>query len=104
MPGGGTLTLKVSKSHNWGYGNRLGVRVVIADTGSGIAPAQQNKLFEPFFTTKRDVGTGLGLWVSKSIVLKHEGSIQVRSSVRPGRSGTVFSVFLPESNPAWVAA
>ena len=104
MPRGGTLSLRVSKSHDWSDGTRLGVRVVIADTGSGIAPAQQSKLFEPFFTTKRDVGTGLGLWVSKSIVQKHEGFIQVRSSVRPGKSGTVFSVFLPESKPASVAA
>jgi PAS domain S-box-containing protein len=104
MPGGGRLTLKVSKSHDWGNGKRRGVRVVIADTGSGIAPAEQSKLFEPFFTTKRDVGTGLGLWVSKSIVQKHEGFIQVRSSIRPGKSGTVFSVFLPESRPAWSAA
>ena len=78
--------------------------MVIADTGSGIAPGQQSKLFEPFFTTKRDVGTGLGLWVSKSIVQKHEGSIKVRSSVRPEKSGTVFSVFLPESKPASAVA
>jgi len=104
MPRGGTLTLKVSKSHDWGNGNRRGVRVVVADTGSGIAPAQQSKLFEPFFTTKRDVGTGLGLWVSRSIVQKHEGFIRVRSNVRPGKSGTVFSVFSPESKPASVAA
>jgi signal transduction histidine kinase len=104
MPRGGTLTLKVSKSHDWGNGNRRGVRVVFADTGSGIAPEQRSKLFEPFFTTKRDVGTGLGLWVSKNIVQNHEGSIQLRSSVRPGKSGTVFSVFLPESKPASVAA
>ncbi len=104
MPRGGTLTLKVSKSHDWGNGSRRGVRVVIADTGSGIAPAQQSKLFEPFFTTKRDVGTGRGLWVSKSIVQKHEGSIHVRSSIRKGKSGTVFSVFLPESKPASIVA
>jgi PAS domain S-box-containing protein len=104
MPEGGTLILKVSKSHAWGNGNRFGVRVVIADTGTGISPAQQRKLFEPFFTTKRDVGTGLGLWVSKSIVEKHEGSIQVRSSVRSGQSGTVFSIFLPASAPTLVAA
>ena len=50
------------------------------------------------------VRTGLGLWVSKSIVQKHDGFIQVRSSVRPGQSGTVFSVFLPESEPTSVAA
>ena len=53
------------------------------------------RLFEPFFTTKEDVGTGLGLWVCKSIVDKHHGSIRVKSSTEPGRSWTVFSVFLP---------
>jgi len=53
-------------------------------------------LFEPFFTTKGERGTGLGLWVSSGIVQKHGGSIRVRSSTRAGRSGTCFSVFLPQ--------
>jgi signal transduction histidine kinase len=72
-----------------------GVRITIADSGRGIPAANKSKLFEPFFTTKNDVGTGLGLWVCKNIVQKHHGSIRVRSNTSPGRSWTVFSVFLP---------
>jgi signal transduction histidine kinase len=75
---------------------RPGGKIIIADTGSGISPAHRKKLFEPFYTTKQDVGTGLGLWVSREIVQKHGGNITVRSWVASGRSGTVFSIFLPE--------
>jgi signal transduction histidine kinase len=53
------------------------------------------RVFEPFYTTKGDTGTGLGLWLSEGIVRKHGGLIRVRSCTHPGRSGTVFSVFLP---------
>ena len=60
---------------------RAGVRLTVCDNGPGIAPEVRKKLFEPFFTTKRDVGTGLGLWVSLNILRKHDGSIRLRSSV-----------------------
>jgi signal transduction histidine kinase len=73
----------------------FGARITIADSGRGIPAEVRQRLFEPFFTTKEDVGTGLGLWVCKSIVDKHHGSIRVKSSTEPGRSWTVFSVFLP---------
>jgi signal transduction histidine kinase len=72
-----------------------GTRITIADSGRGIPSSVRSKLFEPFFTTKKDVGTGLGLWVCTNIVQRHHGSIRVKSSSTPGRSGTVFSVFLP---------
>ena len=72
-----------------------GIRITIADSGSGISPSVRSKLFEPFFTTKQDVGTGLGLWVCTNIVKRHSGSIRVKSSTTPGRSWTVFCVFLP---------
>jgi PAS domain S-box-containing protein len=72
-----------------------GIRITIADSGRGIPPSARSKLFEPFFTTKKDVGTGLGLWVCTNIVQRHHGSIRVKSSATPGRSWTVFSVFLP---------
>jgi PAS domain S-box-containing protein len=72
-----------------------GIRITIADSGRGIPPANKSKLFEPFFTTKKDIGTGLGLWVCTNIVQKHHGSIRVKSNTSPGRSWTVFSVFLP---------
>ena len=72
-----------------------GVRVVVADTGSGIGPENRNRIFEPFFTTKKDTGTGLGLWVSRELIEKHGGHLGVRSSVGGRRTGTVFSLFLP---------
>jgi PAS domain S-box-containing protein len=72
-----------------------GVRVSILDNGPGIDPAHRSQLFQAFHTTKGEKGTGIGLWVSKNIVNAHGGTIRVRSSVRPGRSFTCFSVFLP---------
>jgi len=74
---------------------RSGVRISVADRGSGIPPSLRSQLFQPFFTTKKEVGTGLGLWICKSIVENHHGSIRFRSRTAPGSSGTVFSVFLP---------
>jgi len=71
------------------------VRVTVADNGSGIADHLKMKIWEPFFTTKEDVGTGLGLWVTQTIVERYGGSIRFRSSARQGQSGTVFSVVLP---------
>jgi signal transduction histidine kinase len=53
-------------------------------------------VFQPFFTTKRDVGTGLGLWVTKAMIDRHGGSIRFRSSTTPPGTGTVFSVLLPQ--------
>jgi PAS domain S-box-containing protein len=75
-----------------------GVRVVVADTGCGIGPENLSRIFEPFFTTKKDIGTGLGLWVSRELVEKHGGRLGVRSSVAGRRTGTVFSLFLPGSS------
>ncbi len=95
VPMEGTIRVRVAQTRK---GNGLGiggVRVTIADSGSGIDPADRARIFEPFFTTKKEVGTGLGLWVSKGIVERHGGKIRLRSRVSPGRSGTVFSVFLP---------
>lgn len=80
-----------------------GIQVTVADNGPGIDAAVKNKIWEPFFTTKKDVGTGLGLWVSKQIIEKHGGSIRFRSSQR----GTLFVVFLPSmaaAQPSRVSA
>jgi PAS domain S-box-containing protein len=96
MDDGGTLKIHVSRSRDWADGSRPGVRVSIADTGSGIRSADMAHLFEPFYTTKKDLGTGLGLWISYGIVQKHGGRVRARSSTRAGHSGTVFTVFLPQ--------
>jgi PAS domain S-box-containing protein len=93
----GKIRLHIFACCDWADPARRGIRVCIADNGSGISVENRSKIFEPFFTTKGDAGTGLGLWVSRGIVQKHAGSISFRSSVRSGRSGTVFSVFLPSA-------
>lgn len=94
MPEGGRLSVRVQARRNWRTGVS-GVRLMIADTGVGIPGEARQHLFEPFFTTKGDKGTGLGLWVSRDIIAKHEGAIRVRSSLKAGRTGTCFSMFLP---------
>jgi len=67
----------------------------VADSGHGISEANRAKLFEAFFTTKTDIGTGLGLWVSRGIIEKHQGRISVKSSTDPRHHGTVFTLHLP---------
>jgi PAS domain S-box-containing protein len=71
------------------------VRLSISDTGHGISMPVLQHIFEPFFTTKKDVGTGLGLWVSKGIVEKHQGRLEVMSSQRDEDHGTAFVMTLP---------
>lgn len=75
-----------------------GVRVTVADTGTGIPAEQIEQLFEPFFTTK-DSGMGMGLPISLTIVQDHGGRIWATSE--PG-SGTLFHVELPCAEaPGW---
>jgi PAS domain S-box-containing protein len=95
----GFLAIRASKVHRLNGDGPPGVRVTFLDNGSGIAPAHRKKIFEPFYTTKKDVGTGLGLWLTQNLVTKHHGSLHVRSCVQPGRTWTAFSVFLPERPP-----
>lgn len=71
------------------------VVVTIADTGEGMAPSTLAKSFEPFFSTKGITGSGLGLWVSKNIVDKHQGKIRVRSRHIGPNHGSVFMIWLP---------
>ncbi|HTV65425.1 MAG TPA: ATP-binding protein [Silvibacterium sp.] len=95
MPDGGRLRLRVQPGSNPRSGIR-GVFISISDTGSGIQPEHAKRLFEPFFSTKANKGTGLGLWISKGIIQKHEGTIDFRT-VRTSRGcATCFRVFLPE--------
>jgi len=77
-------------------GGQEGVVVRVSDNGPGIPEEVRSRLFnQPFVSTKAEGGTGLGLWVSASIVAKHGGSIRLERS-EPGRGATV-SVFLPRS-------
>jgi two-component system, chemotaxis family, CheB/CheR fusion protein len=98
VPVGGTISMGVRKSLHRNNATN-GIRLAIADSGVGIPTNHIARIFEPFFTTKGEQGIGLGLWVANGIVSRLGGSIQVRSSVRPGKSGTCFSIFLPARLP-----
>ena len=74
---------------------REGARVTIHDRGSGISESIRAKIFDPFFTTKDLKGSGLGLWVSRTLIMKHGGTIRFRSSEQAAVRGTTFEVFLP---------
>jgi PAS domain S-box-containing protein len=95
MADGGSLQVRVALGRDWSSG-REGVRITVADNGSGIPRDNLRKIFEPFYTTKKDTGTGLGLWVSRGIVQKHGGRIRVRSRTEGRATGTVFLIFLPQ--------
>ncbi len=90
---GATLRLTTGEAERDGI---PGAFVAVADNGPGISSADRERLFDPFFTTKSAAGTGLGLWVSLGIVQRYDGRIDVDC---PAHGGTVFSVWLPLSNP-----
>jgi signal transduction histidine kinase len=88
---GGRIVLRTSCCLDWKT-ERAGIRITVADNGTGMDAATQERIFEPFFSTKGITGTGLGLWVSREIVDKHHGHLRVRSRLGVG---TVFSLFIP---------
>ena len=89
MPGGGSLTIRVSEVADT-------VRIEVADTGTGIPPEIRDRIFEPWFTTKQaGRGTGLGLSIARSVVTGHGGRIDVASV--PGH-GTTVTVVLPATH------
>ena len=91
----GSLTLHVRTSLDWKNPSLRGVRLYIIDSGTGMTSETRRSIFEPFYTTKELKGSGLGLWLSLGIISKHHGRITVRSTTRPGSSGSCFCIFLP---------
>jgi len=88
MPRGGNLWIETALSSDE---NEIKIRV--RDDGAGIAPDVLPQIFEPFLTTKESGhGVGLGLAISRGIVERHQGRIEVESAL--GR-GTTFTVTLP---------
>ncbi|MEL6943352.1 MAG: ATP-binding protein, partial [Bacteroidota bacterium] len=86
MPDGGTLTIDI-------FAERSNVCVNLTDTGTGIPEEYLTRVFEPFFTTKAmGEGTGMGLDISRKIIERHNGQIDVKS--KPGE--TLFKICFPE--------
>jgi PAS domain S-box-containing protein len=77
-----------------------GIQTVIRDNGVGIRPEHLAQIFEPFFTTKGNLGTGIGLWVTKQLVEARGGEISVASSTENGNSGTTVTIFIPFAAPS----
>jgi CheY-like chemotaxis protein/anti-sigma regulatory factor (Ser/Thr protein kinase) len=97
---GATVTVRVARIAPSEAGGEPHLQIEVADEGKGIAPEHLGRIFEPFYTA-REGGTGLGLSVSRSIVVRHGGTLSVRSE--PGR-GTTFTVSLPAGNHVAVPA
>jgi PAS domain S-box-containing protein len=96
MPDGGRLRISVRESSG-AHAHPRGMRISILDTGTGIRAEDAKRLFEPFFSTKSSKGTGLGLWISKGIIQKYEGTIRFRSARLSSGNVTCFSVQIPAS-------
>ncbi len=82
----GIINISTASEAAWVY-------VKISDTGCGIPKGNLRRIFDPFFTTKEvGKGTGLGLWISSSIIEKHGGLLTVDSVEG---SGSTFTISLP---------
>jgi len=94
----GKIWLRARRSKCWTNTREEGVRITLADNGTGMSPEVQKKVFIPFFTTKAEVGTGIGLWATKALIEQQGGLLRFRS--RQGeKSGTAMSIFLPNAHP-----
>lgn len=94
MPQGGDLFLR-SREATHSRSGRRGLVLTVADTGAGMSAETQASVFKAFFTTKGNSGSGLGLWITSEIMVRHQGTIRIRSSQRSSSHGTVINVFLP---------
>jgi signal transduction histidine kinase len=100
MPKGGKVFARISKTQEWCGKERSGLRITIADTGTGIAADILSRVREPFFTTKGPYGNGMGLSIVQEIIAYHHGRVKIRSSTRSGKSGSIFSIFIPATGRA----
>jgi signal transduction histidine kinase len=89
-----TLLLRAHAAHR--RDGAPAVSVLVADRGCGMSAETMTRMFEPFYSTKGITGTGLGLWVSRGIIAKHNGRLQCRSRLG---EGTVFRMVLPLQSP-----
>jgi CheY-like chemotaxis protein len=101
MPGGGHIRIDLLNEEVTPGASRLlapgrYLHMIIADSGTGIAPEVLPRIFDPYFTTKK-TGNGIGLATVYSIVRKHGGHITVDSVLG---TGTTFHLRLPASDEA----
>ena len=101
MPNGGKLSIDCENFEGQPEGLPFGkfVKIVVKDSGVGIAPEIQGKIFEPFFTTKPiGKGTGLGLPSVYGLVQRYNGNILLQSAPHKGTLFTLYFPVLPETS------
>jgi two-component system NtrC family sensor kinase len=90
IEGSGTIRIRIGTV---GQGDAAALVVAVTDSGKGIAPEVLERIADPFFTTKGvGEGTGLGLWITDSIVRQHGGTLRCESVLG---KGATFTVTLP---------
>ncbi len=99
IEGPGVIKIETSLAHGKTKleGNIIpeGIMISITDNGKGIKQSEMTQIFDPFFSTKPPTeGTGLGLYISKSIIQRHHGKIEVASIEE---EGTTFTIFIPQN-------
>ena len=96
---GGRIVIRARACCNGRPGSE-GIRISVADNGIGIPDEDKSRVFAPFFTRNKEVGTGLGLWITKDLLERRGGHIRFRSRISKP-SGTVMTFYLP--TPAMTA-
>jgi signal transduction histidine kinase len=88
---------RTSRSVVTAKSGRPGYSITVADNGPGIDKSHRSQLFTLFFSTKGEQGTGLGLWLVRSMVEKQGGRITFRSrtAAEGGKHGTIFNIWIP---------
>lgn len=94
-PQGGKLSVRLKESKSWSGESLPGIRLFVGDNGCGIARQSLRRIGDAFFTTKGQEGTGLGMWVTRGILRKYGGRMNLFSSTSETRHGTVVSIFIP---------
>lgn len=90
-PDASRIVVRTRRGRMWERSGSRGVRITVANDGPGFPERRIGEMLEPFSGTKDQRGTGLGLWVTRSVVLKHGGKLRVRSTPKK----TVCVVYLP---------
>ncbi len=90
----GIIEINISKINPLDKQFREYIEIDIADTGPGIPQKIREKIFEPYFTTKKE-GTGMGMSITKKIIMEHQGEISIYSSEN---FSTVIKILLPFGN------
>lgn len=98
-PEQGAIQVRAHRCQSSRNAAERGVKVVVANSGTCSLPDETSSVFEPFVGTKSERGHGLGLWVTRSIVLKHGGYIRLRPYGKE-HSGVCCVVYLPLRGPS----